>query len=186
MLNKIVLVAAVAVAVAAGLRLEPPQKPVGQRLGSQTLCEACDWVVDHVFAHVTNDTNCAEIDQNVTAKCAEAGSTAAAVCDWIVKKICPKVINWLHQNSSSVSVCERIGFCAGADSECHSFGKLADNGRCTETLATNSTTEWRLEWNALPWWKNKGCNPPRHIGLTKEYCTTSNIGCCLSGYTPHA
>ena len=170
-----------------GAALEQP--PAKSKLGSEHFnCEICDWVVTQIFQFVSssNYTSCSTILPHVDHICNDVpfNPIGPAFCRWLVAKECPTVLHFLSEGKTANETCEAIGLCAGADSKCHSFGKLQDNGRCTAILA-NDTDYWRLEWNILPWWKNKGCNPPRHIGLHEEWCTTANIGCCLSGWTQH-
>jgi len=163
---------------------QPPAKEGD--VGTAFNCEICDWVVGKVFQYAGNATSCAAIEDKIDLICNDVpfSPIGPALCRWLVSKECPKLLHFIEEGKSSTEVCEAIGLCAGADSACHSFGKLKDNGRCTAILA-NDTDYWRLEWNVLPWWKNKGCSPPRHIGFEKQWCTSANVGCCLSGWTQH-
>ena len=151
-------------------------------------CDACLWAVNKIYSFVGNDTNCADIDTAAATFCSAIPIPVVGpyLCNWLVKKECPNIVSWFEAGQSANHTCERIGFCAGPNSACHSFGKLSDNGRCTEYLANETAADWRLEWNLLPWWKNKGCNPPEHFGYDAVYCSPSHIGCCLSGWTAHA
>ena len=167
--------------------VQQPPKVVGSADGSTHFnCEICDWVIGKLDKYVNGSTDCTFIDSKADEICSDVpfSPVGPALCKYLVGKACPKIITFLQNHDAPNVTCERIGLCSGAGSECHSFGKLQNNGQCTAILAEQSDY-WRLEWNLLPWWKNKGCKPPRHIGDHKEWCSTENIGCCLSGYTPH-
>ena len=177
------LFVAAALLLGAALAVDKPPQLVGS-----FNCEVCTDLVGKVFSYAGGNKTCPQIEADADVLCDKVPPSVVGpyLCNFVIKHFCPKVLAWIDAGSSATDVCERIGFCAGPDSECHSFGKESDNGKCTAALANTSSTEWRLEWNALPWWKNKGCVPPRHIGLHKEFCSESNIGCCLSGWTPRA
>ena len=150
-------------------------------------CDICDFVVGKIYQQMGNaTTTCDDIVPHIDTICSDVpfAPTGPSLCRFLVSAECPKILNFFHEGKSANETCTVIGLCSGHDSECHSFGKSKDNGRCTAILA-NDTDYWRLEWNLLPWVKNKGCSPPRHIGLDAQWCTADNIGCCLSGWTPH-
>ena len=146
-------------------------------------CSICLDVVGAV-ANATGSAGCGSIDPIVDHFCSviPPAVVGPALCEWLVQYECPKIVRYLNGGKTAEEACTAIGLCSSGP--CQSFGRDKDNGHCTAELA-NSTQQWRLEWDALPWWKNKGCNPPKHIGIDPVYCSDQHIGCCLSGWTPH-
>ena len=149
-------------------------------------CAICEGLLTSLSKRYGTTSNCDEIEKDASTFCADVPPSIVGpmLCNALIKKECPRLVQWLHKNDTAEHECERIGLCSGPDSKCNSFGKLSDNGACTATLA-NSTGEWRLEWNVFHFWKNKGCNPPQHFGIHPVYCSEEHLGCCLSGWTKH-
>ena len=153
-------------------------------VGNASSCSICVDVVGAV-ANATANAGCGSITPIVDRFCADVPPSVIGpdLCKWLVNYECPKIVKDLQNGKTPEDVCEDIGLCSSG--ACHSVGKDGDNGHCTAEIA-NSTKQFRLEWNALPWWKNKGCNPPKHFGIDAVYCSVKHLGCCLSGWTPHA